>query len=125
MEFTAEIIRNSLVVLHFIGLAALLGGFMTQMKAMGAGQAKIVASMVHGAWTMLATGVLLVGVREWMAAMEWASKLDHTKIGVKSLVLIAIVVLVLRFKKQEAVSAKIFGVIGLLTILNVVLAVFW
>ena len=125
MEFTAEIIRNSLVVLHFIGLAALLGGFMTQMKAMGAGQAKIVAAMVHGAWTMLATGLLLVGVREWMAAMEWAGELNHMKIGIKSLVLITIVVLVLKFKKQEVVSAKIFGIVGLLTILNVVLAVFW
>lgn len=125
MEFTAEFIRNSLVVLHFIGLAALLGGFMTQMKAMGAGQAKIVAAMVHGAWTMLATGLLLVGVREWMAAMEWAGELNHMKIGIKSLVLIAIVVLVLKFKKQEAVSAKVFGIVGLLTILNVVLAVFW
>ena len=125
MEFTAEFIRNSLVVLHFIGLAALLGGFMTQMKALGEGQAKIVAAMVHGAWTMLATGLLLVGVREWMAAMEWAGELNHMKIGIKSLVLIAIVVLVLKFKKQEAVSAKIFGMVGLLTILNVVLAVFW
>lgn len=125
MEFTAEFIRNSLVVFHFIGLAALLGGFMTQMKAMGAGQAKIVSAMVHGAWTMLATGLLLVGVREWMAAMEWAGELNHMKIGIKSLVLIAIVVLVLKFKKQEAVSAKIFGIVGLLTILNVVLAVFW
>ena len=125
MEFTAEFIRNSLVVLHFIGLAALLGGFMTQMKAMGAGQAKIVAAMVHGAWTMLATGLLLVGVREWMAAMEWAGELNHMKIGIKSLVLITIVVLVLKFKKQEVVSAKIFGIVGLLTILNVVLAVFW
>lgn len=125
MEFTAELIRNSLVVLHFIGLAALLGGFMTQMKAIGAGQAKIVAAMVHGAWTMLATGVLLVGVREWMAAMEWAGELNNAKVGVKSLVLVAIVVLVLKFKKKESVSPMVFGMIGLLTILNVVLAVFW
>jgi hypothetical protein len=125
MELTAEIVRNSLIVLHFIGLAALLGGFMTQMKAMGQGTAKIAAAMVHGAWTMLATGVLLVGVREWMAAMEWARDLDHMKIGIKSLVLVAILVLVLKFKKAEKVSAMVFGTIGLLTILNVVLAVFW
>ena len=125
MELTAEIVRNSLIVLHFIGLASLLGGFLTQMKAMGSGQAKIVAAMVHGAWTMLATGVLLVGVREWMAAMEWAGAVNHTKIGVKSLVLIAILVLVLRNKKKDNVSAIAFGIIGLLTVLNVVLAVFW
>ena len=125
MELTAEIVRNSLIVLHFIGLASLLGGFLTQMKAMSSGQAKIVAAMVHGAWTMLATGVLLVGVREWMAAMEWAGAVNHTKIGFKSLVLIAILVLVLRNKKKANVSAMTFGIIGLLTVLNVVLAVFW
>ncbi|MEY3561496.1 MAG: hypothetical protein RL068_648 [Actinomycetota bacterium] len=125
MELTAEILRNSLIVLHFVGLASLLGGFLTQMKAMGQGAAKIVPAMVHGAWTLLATGVLLVGVREWMAAMEWASDLDHMKIGIKSLVITAIVVMVLRYKKREQVSAMIFGIIGLLTLTNVVLAVFW
>ncbi len=50
-----ELTRNSLLVLHFIGLASLLGGFLTQMRAMGAGTAKIVAAMVHGAWTAFAT----------------------------------------------------------------------
>jgi hypothetical protein len=47
------------------------------------------------------------------------------KIGVKSLVVTLILVLVLHFKKKQTVSAKAFGAIGLLTILNVVLAVFW
>lgn len=125
MQLTAEILRNSLVVLHFIGLASLLGGFLTQMKAMGKGTAKILPAMVHGAWTMLITGLLLVGVREWMAAMEWAGELDNIKVAVKSIVLTVILVLVLRFKKKDAVSPMVFGIIGLLTIVNVVLAVFW
>jgi hypothetical protein len=125
MELTAKLILNSLIVLHFIGLASLLGGFMTQMKAMGQKTAKVVAAMVHGAWTMLATGILMVGVREWMSAMAWDDALNHTKIGVKSLVLVAILVLVLRNKKKESVTPMVFGMIGLLTILNVVLAVFW
>jgi hypothetical protein len=125
MQLTAEILRNSLVVLHFIGLASLLGGFLTQMKAMGKGTAKIVPAMVHGAWTMLITGLLLVGVREWMAAMEWAGEIDNIKVAVKSIVLTVILVLVMRFKKKDAVSPMVFGIIGLLTIVNVVLAVFW
>ncbi len=125
MQPTAEFILHSLVVLHFIGLASLLGGFLTQMKAMGKGLATIVPAMVHGAWTMLITGLLLVGVREWMAMMSWDDDLNHMKIGVKSLVVIAILILVIHFKKKPNVSAKVFGAIGLLTILNVVLAVFW
>lgn len=125
MEFTAEFIRNSLVVLHFIGLAALLGGFITQMKAMAAGFAKIVPAMVHGAWTMLITGLALVGVAEWRSAMGAAIEIDHMKIGIKSLVVAAVLFLVLYFKKKDSVKAPVFGAIGGLTILNTVLAVFW
>ena len=125
MRPTAEFILHSFLVLHFIGLASLLGGFLTQMKAMGKGLAAIVPAMVHGAWTMLITGVLMVGAREWMAVMAWDDPLNHMKIGVKSLVVTLILVLVIHFKKKQTVSAKAFGAIGLLTILNVVLAVFW
>jgi hypothetical protein len=125
MELTAEILRNSLIVLHFIGFAAVFGAFMTQMKAMGQGVAKVVPAMVHGAWTLLATGLLLVGVREWMAMMEWAPELNHMKIGVKSLVLSVLITLILLNKKKESVKAPVFGAIGLLAVLNVVLAVFW
>ncbi len=125
MELTAEILRNSLLVLHLIGFAAVFGGFMTQMKAMGQGVAKVVPAMVHGAWTLLATGILLVGVREWMAMMEWAPELNHMKIGIKSLVLTVLIVLILANKKKDSVKALVFGAIGLLAVLNVLLAVFW
>ena len=125
MQPKAEFILHSLVVLHFIGLASLLGGFLTQMKAMGKGMATIVPAMIHGAWTMLITGLLLVGVREWMAMMAWDDELNHMKIGVKTVVVLAVLILVLANKKKQAVSAKAFGAIGLLTIVNVVLAVFW
>jgi hypothetical protein len=92
---------------------------------MGKGLATIVPAMVHGAWTMLITGLLMVGVREWMAMMAWDEELNHMKIGVKTLVVLAVLILVLVNKKKQTVSAKAFGAIGLLTILNVVLAVFW
>lgn len=125
MDLTAELVRNSFVVLHFIGLASLLGGFLTQMKAMAASAAKIVPSMVHGAWTMLITGVALVGIAEWRIAIGADFEVDHMKIGVKSLVLLLILFLVLYFKKKDSVKPAIFGLIGLLTTLNIVLAVFW
>jgi len=125
LELTAELFRNSLVVLHFIGLASLLGGFITQMKAMANSTAKIVPAMVHGAWTMLITGIALVGVAEWRGAMGLDIEIDHMKVGIKTLVLAAILTLVLYFKKKDSVKAPVFGTIGLLTILNVVLAVFW
>ncbi len=120
-----DIARNSLIVLHFVGLASLLGGFMTQIKAMGQGAAKIVSAMVHGAWTAFVTGLLLVGLAEWRIAMGANFEIDHMKIGVKSLVALVILLLVMLNRKKSSVSKPIFGVIGALTLTNVVLAVFW
>ena len=120
-----EIIRNSLIVLHFVGLASLLGGFLTQVKAMSAGTAKIVPAMVHGAWTALVTGLLLVGVAEWRIAMGANFEVDHTKIAVKSIVVAVILILVMLNRKKDVVRAPAFGAVGALTLTNVVLAVFW
>jgi hypothetical protein len=125
MEMVAELTRNTLVVLHIVGLASLFGGFLTQMKAMAQKAAKVVPAMVHGAWTALITGLLLVGVAEWRIAMGAAFQVDHMKIGVKSIVALVIVALVMVYRKKESVATPIFGAIGLLTLTNIVLAVFW
>ena len=125
MEQLAEILRNTLLVLHFVGLASLFGGFLTQMKAMAAKAAKVVPAMVHGVWTAFITGLLLVGVAEWRIAMGAGFELDHMKIGIKTLVVLAILVLVMANRKKENVSTAAFGAIGALTFTNIVLAVFW
>ena len=125
MDLFLEISRGTLLVLHFIGLASLLGGFITQIKAISQKTAKIVAAMVHGAWTMLVTGLLLVAVAEWRIALGAAIEIDHMKVGTKSIVLAAILILVMRYRKKETVSTRVFLAIGLLTILNVTMAVFW
>ena len=125
MEFLADLLRNLLIVLHLIGLASLLGGFITQIKAISQKTEKIVAAMVHGAWTMLVTGLLLVAVAEWRIALGAAIEIDHMKVGIKSIVLTAILILVMRYRKKETVSTAVFLAIGLLTILNVTMAVFW
>lgn len=120
-----DILRYSLVVLHFVGFASLFGGFLTQMRAMSAGTAKIVPAMVHGVWTVFVAGLLLVGLAEYRIAMGAGFEIDHMKIGVKSLVAIVVLVLVMAFRKKESVKAPVFGAIGALTLLNVILAVFW
>lgn len=121
----AELLRNSLLVLHFVGLASLLGGFLTQIRAMSAGTAKIIPAMVHGAWTAFVTGLLLVGVAEWRIAMGANFEVDHAKIAVKTAVVLVILVLVMLNRKKDAVKPNVLGLIGALTLNNVVLAVFW
>ena len=59
-----DVLINVFVGLHIIGIASLLGGFLTQMKAMSAGTARFVPAMLHGALTMLVTGVALVGLNQ-------------------------------------------------------------
>jgi hypothetical protein len=125
MEMVAELTRNTLVVLHIVGLASLFGGFLTQMKAMAQKASKIVPAMVHGAWTALITGILLVGVAEWRIALGAGFDVDHTKIAVKSIVAAVVVTLVMLDRKKESVATPVFGAIGALTLTNIVLAVFW
>lgn len=121
----AEILKYSLVVLHFVGLASLLGGFLVQIKAMRAKTAEIIPAMVHGAWTMFVTGLLLVGVREWELALGGGEELDNAKIAVKTVVVLIILTLVMLRRKRKPVSSTTLATIGALTFLNVVLAVFW
>lgn len=121
----AGIITMFLVVLHLVGMAALLGGFLVQIKALKAKTAEILPAMVHGAWTSLVTGVLLVGVAQWELALGGGEELDHSKIAIKSVVVAIIVTLVMIHRKKKPVSGSVLGTIGALTFLNVVLAVFW
>jgi hypothetical protein len=121
----AGIIKSFLVVLHLVGLSALLGGFLVQIKALRAKTAEILPAIVHGAWTAFVTGLLLVGVREWELSLGGGHDLDHSKIAIKSVVALIVLVLVMLNRKKKPVSGSALGTIGGLTFLNVVLAVFW
>ncbi len=114
-----EFLYNLIVVLHFIGLASLLGGVIVQLKSAERG---VNRAMVDGALTQLVTGVLLVGLAESGAVDE---DLNMTKISVKLLVVIVITILAFLGRKKPLPQTGIWAAIGLLTLLNVVLAVFW
>lgn len=116
-----EILRNLLLVLHFIGLASLLGGFLTQMSGFKTGSVRINPAILHGALTQLVTGILLVGVIQ----IGDLAEVDNFKIAVKLLIAIVIYALALVFRKKETVTVPVLGTIGLLTIANIVVAVFW
>ncbi|MFD0271199.1 hypothetical protein ACFVGY_32215 [Streptomyces sp. NPDC127106] len=115
-----DVLINAFVGLHIIGIASLLGGFLTQMKAMSAGTARFVPAMLHGALTMLVTGVLLVGFRE----MDGGS-VNHIKIGVKLAVLFVVLALVYVKRDEEQVDKAVFGAVGGLTVVNIFIATLW
>lgn len=111
---------NVFVGLHILGIAALLGGFLFQMKAVGAGEARMVPGMLHGALLMLITGIAMVGFRE-----ADGSAVNHIKIGVKLALLVVILALVYVKRDDEKVAAPVFGTVGALTTANVFIAVLW
>ncbi|NBM19404.1 hypothetical protein [Streptomyces sp. GC420] len=115
-----DVLINVFVGLHIVGIAALLGGFLTQMKAMGAGTARFVPAMLHGALTMLITGVALVGLNQ-----AEDRTVDNVKIGVKLAVLFVILVLVYLKRDEEKVGKGVFAAVGGLTLTNIFIAVLW
>jgi hypothetical protein len=116
-----DILRTILVILHFIGLASLLGGFLVQVKAIAAGRGVVLPAMVHGALTQLVTGVLLVATIQMGDLFE----LNNLKIGVKLLITIVITVLVFVYRKKSPAPSWALWAIGGLTVANVVVAVAW
>lgn len=116
-----EFLRNVLLVLHFVGLAAILGGVLAQIRSMRTGGAVVTPGIMHGSWLQLVTGLGLVGVLE-VGDLE---DVDNGKIAVKLLVMIAVIVLAFIYRKKDAVPSAILGAIGGLTLLNTIIAVFW
>jgi uncharacterized membrane protein len=115
-----EFVYNLLVVLHFIGLASLLGGFLVQMRSADKG---VNPAMLHGALTQLVTGVLLVGIAS--AGLVPGEEVDHAKIAVKLVIVLIITALAFIGRKRTPPQVGLWGAIGALTLVNVVIAVFW
>ncbi|MBA0054271.1 hypothetical protein E0L36_26475 [Streptomyces sp. AJS327] len=115
-----DVLVNVFVGLHIVGIAALLGGFLFQMKAMRTGEARILPGMLHGALTMLITGVVLVGLNQ---ADDQA--VNNVKIAIKLTLLVVILGLVYVKRDEERLPTPLFGTIGLLTTANIFIAVLW
>lgn len=116
-----QILFEILVILHFAGLAALLGGVITQMSS----KPKIInPAMLHGSLTQLVTGVAMVGLAE-SALPEEAESLNMTKLTVKLLIVAVIVALCWVNRKRKDVPVGLWAGIGGLTLLNICIAVLW
>ncbi|MEY4742978.1 MAG: hypothetical protein RIR34_317, partial [Actinomycetota bacterium] len=104
---TYELITGILVVLHLIGVSSLLGGFLTQMKALKTGGA-VVPAMLHGAWLLLVTGFALVGM---VGASAGVSGMDpehvnNIVLAAKSIIITVIFFLAYGFTKKDLSTKK-------------------
>jgi cytochrome bd-type quinol oxidase subunit 2 len=113
-----EFLYNVILVLHFVGLAALLGGFAAQMKSPDKHVTKV---MYHGTLLQLITGVLMVVFAE----TGWVDEVvNHSVVGIKTLILIAILVIAVWSRRKPAPQVKAWAAVGILTFVNICIAVF-
>jgi hypothetical protein len=108
-----EIFKHFLEFLHFLGFSALIGGALAQIRAP---EKTVTRVMMDGAWTQLATGLLLVAVNE--------PDVNHAKVGIKLLVLLVIVYFLFTNRNKKLASNVFLTVLGL-SIFNMALAIFW
>ncbi|CAB4925918.1 unannotated protein [freshwater metagenome] len=118
-----QFVLNLFIVLHFLGLALLFGGFIVQVKSAEKGVSRW---MLDGALTQLVTGIVMVGIIESKVIDDMQpSSSFHAKIGVKLLVVLVITVLAIIGRRKKGPQPVLWGIIGLLTLANIVIAVFW
>jgi hypothetical protein len=117
-----EILFHLIVVLHFVGLAMLLGGFLVQIKDPNK---TVTRWMWDGALTQLLTGVIMVGLMSsGVLGEEEKAEVNNTKIMIKLVIVLVIAVLAFIGKRKPAPQVPLWATIGVLTLVNVVVAVF-
>jgi hypothetical protein len=115
-DSTRTLIVNIFLVLHFLGITALLAGFFTSIKDMKTGM-KVNAGVFHGTYLMLLTGLVMAGVTK-------PEELNAIVIALKSIFLTVIFFVAYTYRKKEVTPIWAMPAIFLLTTLNIVLAVF-
>lgn len=119
-----QVLKQLILVTHFLGLAALIGGWLA-MRFGGSGERSNVLSLVvWGARIQLLSGLLLVGIIE----MGDLYDLNHMKIGVKLLVSIAAVAcaeIAAGRARRGQPNPTLVDAAGALGILNVLIATLW
>jgi hypothetical protein len=117
-----HLLHQILVLLHLIGFAALFGGWFVQLRS---AHPEVNAAMLHGAWTQLITGILLVGVLDSGLDPAVESDVNHVKIAIKLVLTLVVVVLAAKNRKFESIPKGLWWLIGAMTLLNAALAVLW
>lgn len=115
-----DILKGVLVVLHIVGFGVVMGGTLAQLPNVKKGTAVVSKGILHGSLLLLVTGLALVGMLYALGGEP-----NNAKIGVKTVVLLAVIVLVLVGRRKTSVSGGLLGAVAGLSVVNVALAVLW
>lgn len=112
-----DLVFNIVLILHFIGLAGIIGGWLATIRAPHMNKA-----ILHGAILQVVTGLILVALREMQDV-----DLNHMKIGIKLVIAVVILVVAIIGVRKEAraqgSTANLAHVAGVLGVVNVAIAV--
>jgi hypothetical protein len=115
-----EFLYNVFVFLHFASWALVFGGSIASLRTKA-----LYKGVSHGAMGAAAAGIIMVGIAE-MGGLWDDDGPSMAKIGVKLVVALAVAVLaVLAVRKGEDVSPGLKRSVLGLTLVNILVAVFW
>jgi hypothetical protein len=113
-----EFIEHLFVVAHLLGMAAVIG------SAVFVARGRSTAALVWGARAQIVTGLILVGLAEM-----GDEPVNHTKVGVKLVVAIAVAacaeIAAAKARRGEGERPQLVTAAGWLAVLNVAVAVLW
>ncbi|MCL1870130.1 MAG: hypothetical protein FWF90_06915 [Promicromonosporaceae bacterium] len=120
---------DALVLVHFLGWAVVLGGYLAALKA-----PRMMSGVAHGALAALLAGTAMMGLIEaGVDGVPPAARFDLWGMRVKLILALVITVLAYVARRQGAKAERGTGTvcpwvkhgIGVLTLATVVIAVFW
>jgi uncharacterized membrane protein YadS len=107
------------LAIHIIAILGILGLLLSQITK---NPRKLSPGVTHAGLTALVAGIVMVGL---YAEAKPDEVLDHMKVGVKTLVLAAILFLGYKNVKKEELKSWVWGTMLALTVANIVIAVGW
>ena len=117
------LVYDIFVVLHFLGMAGLVGGLIVGVSEK---PLRIKKAALHSGLLVLLAGIFLVIINSIQHANDSSIEMiDHSKIGVKLLVVVVILVLGFKNLAKSEVSKRTYMSMLALALLNILVAVFW
>jgi low temperature requirement protein LtrA len=108
---------NIALGIHILSILGILGLLLAQAQK---SPRKLNAGVIHAGLSALVAGIVMTGVWEQANPDE---ALNHGKIGVKAIVLTAILFLGYRNVKKDVLKTSVWATMLGLTVLNIIIAV--
>lgn len=112
-----ELTIRIFLVLHLLAFATILGGVLAETKNFKTG-AKVNPGILHGSWLALVTGLVMVGL-----LYPAGEQVNNLSLSIKGLMITGIFFIGYTYQKKEQTPKWVVPTIGLLTIINLVVAV--